>query len=264
MDSETILKSHILDILFENRNKEYGAYALRKDYNRHVAKSLLGLFLIIMGLLAWQIFHKEAIFNIVPPAPKGPVVEASPLPEPKFKEENSRAIMSSNIINPRLVDHIRPDSTHQAHLSPIGNTSDPATGTNNNTVQGDSTTKGPALPLEPVKPIEPIKPIGPANFAEVMPEFPGGLNALIRFLKHNLRTPRDLEENEEANVLVRFVVSFDGALSGFEVTRSGGGDFDREVLRVLTKMPKWVPGKTHGENVSVYYTVPVKFTAQPD
>jgi periplasmic protein TonB len=264
MDSETILKSHILDILFENRNKAYGAYALRKDYNNRLAKSLLGLFVIIMGLLAWQVFHKEGILNIVPPTPKGPIVEINALPEPKFKEEPPRAIMHSDIINPRLVDHANPDSAHKPQVNTIGNTSDPGTGTNNNSVPGDSTAKGPIQPVEPIKPIEPVKPTGPATYAEVMPEFPGGINALIKFLKHNLTTPRDLEENEEANVLVRFVVNLDGSLSGFAVTKSGGSDFDKEVLRVLGKMPKWVPGRTHGENVSVYYTVPVKFTANSD
>ncbi len=95
-----------------------------------------------------------------------------------------------------------------------------------------------------------------------MPEFPGGMNALRRFLERNLNNPRDLEENETVSVKVRFVVGFDGKLKSFETIQDGGEEFNKEVMRVLKKMPDWVPGKTQGQNISVYYTIPVKFVAQ--
>ena len=55
------------------------------------------------------------------------------------------------------------------------------------------------------------------------------------------------------------MVGFDGKLQGFETIEDGGAAFNKEVIRVLKKMPEWIPGKSNGENVAVYYTIPVKF-----
>jgi len=262
MDSETILKSHILDILFENRNKAYGAYTLRRDYNSNLVKSLLGLFILIMGFAAWQIFHKEtvlAISSVIKPHSSG---EVNPLPDqPKFKADILASAGRPDIPNPRLVDHVNPDTQTTITPTRIGDSTGIATSPPGDTTGG--THFSPADPIPPVIP-DPPKPTGPATVSEIEPQFPGGIDAFIKFLKRNLATPRDLGENEETSVLVRFVVDTDGSLSRFEVTRSGGVDFDKEVLRVLHKMPKWIPGRTHGENISVYYTVPVKFTANSD
>ena len=101
----------------------------------------------------------------------------------------------------------------------------------------------------------------PLDIAEIMPQYPGGINALLDYLKKNLRSPQDIE-GEEVSVKVKFVVNYNGKLESFDVIKSGGIAFDNEVLRVLKKMPLWIPGKSKGENVSVYYLVPVKFTSE--
>ena len=67
-----------------------------------------------------------------------------------------------------------------------------------------------------------------------------------------------MEEGEEIGVKVKFIVSYNGDLIGFNVIETGGAPFDDEVMRVLKKMPKWIPGKASGENVSTYYIIPVK------
>ena len=92
-----------------------------------------------------------------------------------------------------------------------------------------------------------------------MPSYPGGMDALKRFLQKNLTNPRDLEEGEMVSVKIRFVVGYDGKLKSFTTVQDGGEEFNKEVVRVLKKMPEWVPGKTKGQNVSVYYVIPVKF-----
>lgn len=69
-----------------------------------------------------------------------------------------------------------------------------------------------------------------------------------------------MEEGEEIAVKVQFIVSYNGEVTGFAVVETGGESFDNEVIRVLKKMPKWIPGKTSGENVSAYFVIPVKFT----
>ena len=92
-----------------------------------------------------------------------------------------------------------------------------------------------------------------------MPSYPGGMNALRKFLERNLENPRDMEEGEVANVKVKFVVGSNGELQSFVTVQDGGDEFNREVMRVLKKMPNWVPGKSKGQNVSVFYTIPIKF-----
>jgi periplasmic protein TonB len=68
-----------------------------------------------------------------------------------------------------------------------------------------------------------------------------------------------LEDGEMVSVRIKFVVGYDGKLKGFTTVQDGGEEFNKEVVRVLKKMPEWIPGKTRGQNVSVYYVIPVKF-----
>jgi periplasmic protein TonB len=68
-----------------------------------------------------------------------------------------------------------------------------------------------------------------------------------------------MEEGETVSVKIRFVVGYDGKLKSFVTAQDGGDEFNTEVIRVLKKMPDWVPGKSNGQNVSVYFTIPVKF-----
>ena len=70
-----------------------------------------------------------------------------------------------------------------------------------------------------------------------------------------------MEDGEMVSVKMRFVVGYDGKLKSFETIQDGGEEFNKEVIRVLKKMPEWTPGKSNGQNVSVYYTIPVKFVA---
>jgi periplasmic protein TonB len=262
MDSKTILKSNILDIIFDNRNKAYGAYVLRKDYNSHVVKSLLIMFSIVLVLAVLQAFKRDSV-QILPIVPK--IVDVITQPQPIWEQkplaaQTSRGSNSSTHPPVILNDPLVPDKPND----PQPNNSNNNTGPAGPSTPADSTGVAvPVTPVDPVKP-DPITPTGPYGFVEVMPEYPGGMNALIKFLKRNLKTPQDMDENQVADVRVKFVVNTDGSLTGFEVTQTGGEDFDKEVLRVLNKMPKWIPGKTHGENVRVYYTVPVKFTASGD
>ena len=92
-----------------------------------------------------------------------------------------------------------------------------------------------------------------------MPSYRGGMDALRKFLVRNLENPRDMKEGEVANVKVKFVVGSNGELQSFLTVQDGGNEFNREVMRVLKKMPNWVPGKSKGQNVSVFYTIAIKF-----
>ena len=112
--------------------------------------------------------------------------------------------------------------------------------------------------LAPVTAVVP-DPSVPRNTADVMPAYPGGMDALRKFLQKNLQNPEDIAEGEEVLVKIKFVVGYDGKLQGFDVVKDGGRAFNQEVVRVLKKMPEWIPGKSNGQNVAVYYTIPVRF-----
>ena len=92
---------------------------------------------------------------------------------------------------------------------------------------------------------------------DVLPSYPGGLDALRKFLQKHLETPDELQGGTNVSVRVKFVVDYTGKLKSFETIQSDA--YNKEVVRVLKKMPDWVPGKTKGENVSVYYVIPVRF-----
>ncbi len=102
------------------------------------------------------------------------------------------------------------------------------------------------------------------NVVEQQPEFPGGLQALMRYLKDNISYPRiSRENNSQGRSVVRFVVNTDGSIQDVEVVKSSGDMYlDKEAVRVVSTMPKWSPGMQSGKAVRVYFTLPVAFRLQ--
>jgi protein TonB len=109
--------------------------------------------------------------------------------------------------------------------------------------------------VEPKKVVEPILPI-----ADVMPEFPGGLEELYKYLGSNMKYPPMARENGiQGKVFVSFVVEKDGSITQIKELRGIGGGCDKEAKRVVKKMPKWKAGEQNGIPVRVRYTLPVSF-----
>lgn len=125
---------------------------------------------------------------------------------------------------------------------------------------------------EVVAPVSPEAKEAPADstakeevfmVAEQMPEFPGGMKELLKFLQDNLKYPENaMKNNVQGRVIVQFVVEKNGTLTEFKVARSVDPDLDAEALRVLQTMPKWKPGMQRGKIVRVKFTVPVSFKLQ--
>ena len=101
------------------------------------------------------------------------------------------------------------------------------------------------------------------DVVEQMPEFPGGMPAMIEFLQTNLKYPEDaIKQKVEGKVMVMFVVETDGSISNVRVARKVFPSLDAEALRVAKTMPKWKPGREKGRLVRVNYTLPVVFTVK--
>ncbi len=261
MNSETIMKSDVLDILFENRNKEYGAYTLRKFYDNRMVTSLSIMMGAVIILSAFSFMPKgktnhqngnlETVMSYIKPDEKKPEPE-KPKEPPKEKPAPQKIFTSNPVVVPN--DKVKDTINTILPTDNIGTTN--ITGT------------GPVI-IHPIEPIEPgtgtVIPVVDVNIplteneVEVMPSFPGGIPAFRKFLERNLTNPREMEEGEQISVQVKFVVGYDGKIKDISVIKEGGDEFDREVVRVVKKMPDWIPGKARGKNVSVYYTIPVKF-----
>ena len=99
------------------------------------------------------------------------------------------------------------------------------------------------------------------DVVEQMPEFPGGIKALLDYLCQNVKYPADAEKQKiEGRVIANFVVETDGSISNVEVFRPVFPSLDAEAVRVLSAMPKWKPGMQSGKVVRVKYTVPINFS----
>jgi periplasmic protein TonB len=273
MNSKDILQSDLLDIVFDKRNKAYGAYELRKHYRRRLFKSLAIAFVIAGGIGSVVLFVKKDI------ASKGGLIDDTYIvklfEEPKKIEE--KPVQPKKQEAPKAAPATLKKVAQQQWTRPEI-TDDPTKATkltndldnlaiSNVTKPGQPYT-GEVFVPEPIKINEggEVVPVTtdvntPRHTADVMPSFPGGMNALKKFMEKNLRSFDDIEEGKAISVKITFVVGFDGKLKSFQILEDGGDIYSREVIRVLKKMPEWIPGKANGENVSVYYTIPVKFMA---
>lgn len=103
----------------------------------------------------------------------------------------------------------------------------------------------------------------PLKQVEVMPEFPGGQEALMGYLQKSLIYPAEaVEDGIQGSVFVQFVVNEDGSVNRAKVVKDPGGGLGAEAIRVIKNMPKWKPAQQNGKNVAVYFTLPVHFTLQ--
>ncbi len=268
MNAENILQSDLLDIIFENRNKQYGAYPLRKEYNRRLYLAISIIFTLVISLSAlyyWQQHTKNYARSIVReifvPETDLKKIEMPPNEPPPLQKKLPQAATITND-PPRIVpdNEVTDTSTHAVAdldnkvISDVS-TDGPATGSDNQTVS-DRPAAGTATVTSPEK----VEAPAVLENAEIMPEYPGGITALLRFLGKNLQVPEDaLQPGQKVRVPLKFVVNRDGLLSDVAFLAQTDPVLRKEILRVMTKMPRWKPGSQQGVTVAVYYTIPVIF-----
>ena len=117
------------------------------------------------------------------------------------------------------------------------------------------------LITEPVKPKEEDTKI--FSVVEQMPSFPGGMTALMQYLSRNIKYPPVAEEMSiQGRVICTFVVERDGSVTDVRIAKGVDPYLDKEAIRVVSSMPKWIPGRQNGQSVRVKYTLPVTFRLQ--
>lgn len=245
------------DVVFENRNKEYGAYTIRHAYDRNLSKASTVSFLFLGFLVAVaqmaMMIRPEIENKIVDPPLQFVFNDMKIIPD---------KVQPKEIVKPKLNQDQVPTKVVTHEVKPI-KTKPIETGTTSSSVDGQGSDV--PIPSEGIGTETPVVTavVAPQVFdhAEVMPEFEGGLKALYKFLGKNLRYPIAAKnQGQEGTVLVRFVVDFTGAVTNIEIIRSVSGSLDKEAARVISLLPKWKPGKQHDSPVNVRMVVPIKFT----
>lgn len=255
-----ILKGQWLDIVFEGRNKLYGAYALRKDSPKTTMRalvigSLIFAFLISTPLLAKLIPDKaeeevvldQKITTVkLPPKEKPPEVLPPPPPPPP-KVDQVKFVKPVVAKAEEVVEE--PPKIKEIVNKKLGA----------ETIKGDPDAP---LSIEPVGtgPKEVIDDNQIYNTAgiEVKPDFPGGINKFYSYVSNNFKFE---EEGVSGRVFVTFVVEKDGSLTDIKVVRDIGFGSGAEAIRVLKKSPRWIPGEQNGKKVRVLYSLPISIQA---
>jgi protein TonB len=254
-----IIKNQWLDIVFEGRNKLYGAYELRKSNRKTTVRAL------IIG---------SVIFSLAIAAP----VIASLLPDSK-EEEANKDIKITTVKLPPKKEEVKPNLPpppppppkvdQVKFVKPVVAKADEVTEEPPKLVElkekkiGAETIKGDpdaVLTVEPVGTgtaavVEEDTQIYNTAGIEVKPEFPGGIEKFYKFVGNNYKTPE--EEGLKGKVYVTFVVEKDGSLTDIKVLRDIGYGTGTEAIRVLKKCPKWNPGEQNGKKVRVLYSLPI-------
>jgi protein TonB len=239
------------EIIFENRNKTYGAYDLRKHYKSAASLSVLSVITfsaILFTILSFTtekgtITHVSKI-NMVIYLPRPDDREIVKPPEVKAPPELIKAIRN---LQPKVVT----DSTEVTPSIPITDLLNETT--ENGNVTDSMVYKEPVTPEIPVE--EKIFIV-----VEEKPEYPGGETALFRYIGENLKYPSEAEKNNvQGRVILKFVVNPDGSVGKIEVLRSIDPLLDNEAIRVVKTLPKFRPGKQGGVPVKVWFMLPVLF-----
>ncbi|PXV68801.1 protein TonB [Dysgonomonas alginatilytica] len=250
------------DFVFKNRNKTYGAYKMRKSSSRDHSIAF-GLTIVFMAIISLFSLIDSNIINNPPDGGCPPIYDVDiveimlPAP-PKMKPEKWIFIPPTVTPDNKIIkvtgddkNGILYENGNYQYIPPV--------------IDIKSET-------EPILCAEiPIESIIECNFddvhadphpgGDILPQFPGGNNELYKFLEKNLRYPSlALEMGIQGRVIVGFTVSKTGDIINPQIYRSLFSSCDKEAIRLIEKMPRWLPGKSRGRPVNVSYILPIKFS----
>jgi len=260
-----LYKSEWLELVFENRNKAYGAYDLRQHYGQTMTKAIA---VVISGFIvsgvALSFIYKvkdvptehfvttvvdlKKVHVVLPPPPKTDVAPIKQVAPVKAQPSVPTVVIPTQITE-------KPVTTEP----PVIATLTGAIGS----VESKGEGKGENAPIEGTP--SPGSGSGVANnvntnvivdYAEVSPEPNGGMAGWAKFIQRNLRYP---DTDAQGRVFVSFVVERDGSLSNVKILRSVSPELDAEALRVIRMAPKWKPGMQGGQPVRVQFNIPINF-----
>ena len=261
-----------LEILFEGKNKRYGAYQLRDDSsNRHI-KSLIVV--IVLGLAA--IFLPDIIENMI--LSQNTVAQDEAFTQTEFNTtedqkkpdqpqemdipQETQVILAKSIMltEATVVDDKDIQDQNLAQANDVLKDIDAVIATK--TVETGVTDGSGFNPDDYKQVVETTTPEEEKvyTWVQVKPSYPGGEEARLKWLRENLEYPQQAVADEiQGLVQVGFVVEKDGSITNVKVVQSAHSTLDREAVRLVKAMPKWIPGKQNGNTVRAYFTQPIRF-----
>ncbi len=267
METNKILSADVLDLLFEGRNKEYGAYDLRKHYNGRLGRAIAATFGVVVVLFCFGFVSGRGKVRSAPlvedvtiaPPPSTPL---PPTPPPPVVQRTPPPVATIRVTPPRVVpdDQVKPDEAPPENKD----IEDVKIGTSNKDGAKDAGLDV-APPSDGGKGIieAPKKVDDDVIFTKVEVEssYPGGMPAWARFLHKNLNYPEDaIEKGVQGPVMIQFIVDKEGNVSDIEVVSGPtDGGLREEAIRVIRKSGKWTPAIQNGRVVKSYKRQPVIF-----
>lgn len=269
------------DIVFEGKNKEFGAYELRKESDVRHNKAMIVVIIILalaflLPLLVNTVLPKaeekaedlteQAMVNLGDAAEEEPEEEEV---QERYEEEQPE-VLPEEVLNTVKVtelaiveddkvnaeDEIKTQDELKETTTAFGQ-SDFDKGTDDRNVVREHKDE---IVVEEKKPVEENKVF---TAVEQMPQFPGGDAELMKHIQKNLKYPPvAMENNIQGRVVVQFVVTKTGKIGEVKVVRSKDPDLDKEAVRVVKTLPDFIPGKMNGQAVGVWYTLPITFKLQ--
>lgn len=251
-----------LALVFQDRNQAYGAYTLRRDYNRTVTKavflSFFGLLLLVFTPSIIRYLSPEKIIiptenievivditevilpdKIIPIPDK--IIPTPPAPPSSSQQYTHLIVKDVDSTDKSLTQDDLSKLTLATRTNVVDSVpgKDPLPETKDNSATGTSKT---------------------FIWVEEMPQFPGGDNEMLKYLSNNIKYPVDAREaNITGIVYLSFIVDKEGEIKNIEILRGIGGGCEEEAVRVVKKMSKWKPGKQNGQSVNVQFKLPVSF-----
>ena len=255
----------INEIIFEGRNKEYGAYALRKLYDKYISLSTTGAMILFTLVVSYPLitafFVQEDNNDKITGNIRVITLEniLTEIPNDKKDIEVPKTVSPKTPLVKFLVPEVKPDELASNGVIP---TQDDLIGKNpgSETVEGNKNGTDVVVeiietPKSEDKPVEKVY-----TWLEEMPKFPGGDIELMKFFSQNLVYPEIAKRaGVEGKVILSFIVDKNGNITDVKIAKSIGAGCDEEAMRVLKTMPHWIPGKQNGNPVLTRINLPVVF-----
>ena len=260
------------EIIFQTRNRAYGAFDLRQHYRPTLTRALgVGVGLFLLGLSAPTLYARffpadpfssnQVMVETELMKLEEPPAEALPIPIPPV----DMPVAQSTVRN--LIPVVVMDAPEDMPVASVDELKDATSGPETAEGTGDIDVIAPPEVSTPTAK-ETALEVAPKTdevfvVVEQQPEYPGGMDALRTFLTRNLNYPRSAASaGVSGRVFVSFVVNTDGSLTDVQVLKGIGFGCDEEAMRVVQKMPHWRPGKQSGRAVRVKYNLPIAFALE--
>ena len=249
------------DLVFNKRNKEYGAYTLRKSYGGRVVMAFVIALMTLALVMAFPAI-KQFFEEDVPVAPAAKTTRYTDLAPPPPIDANQPPPPKVELPPPvkEAIKFLPPKVTEKEVVEET-----PTIEELKLTDVAAETTEGTGEVIfdEPVEDAT-TEPADDPNkvymIVEQQPEFPGGVAAMMKFISQNMKYPSQARRmGTEGSVFVEFVVDQNGNINGAKVLKGIGAGCDEEAIRVVNKMPPWKAGKQNGKAVKVKFVLPLKF-----